>query len=320
MTGFGVSTRPQLCLIAILATASLLAAVLFAATKYYPGRLVAEAVVPKLHSSLPRGRTWAGSGPGDPVWRPSVRVIRAGDGAVVESLPALIVAVGAELPITTTKILLVHLALTFVATTLAMLLIKPGHVRRALWQSGAGHLAYMGLRVAAISAMFLAILPAAGQFAWLVWWKFDRFDVLGPFHSPATFAVRDGYPVALGGFGVGGIWAGVVLVHLASVAGLFMHCAGRDPLVRLRLSGLCANCGYPSTGSTGGCPECGNPESPAGTVPAFRVLPSRLARALLPWTVYVGWFVVLFVALMWPLVAAWPGRFMPDDWVHHMPC
>jgi len=307
-------------LLAALLVCSTVGAALWVTMEHFPGRAGAEAVAPTLHAVLPRGRTWSGDGPSYPYWRPRELTITDSAGLLTRYPGALSSAVSPLIPKTALVLLSCHLGMCVVLLVAATLIGRPEHARRALRDGGAIPLCRVCLRAALISVPVALVLPALGQLAWLTWWKFDRFDALGSFDAPATSAARDGFPVALGWFGVGGLWAGVILTHAMVVAWAIGKAAQSDPGLRCRLALLCSACGYPRLQSGGTCPECGR-DYEQQPISEFRAIfwgvssPRRLSR----WAVRAGVALLLLILWMWPLVAALPGRVLPDAWILRMP-
>lgn len=319
-----MSIRPirvlrALGLLGALLVCSTVGAALWVTVEHFPGRACAEAIAPTLHAALPRGRTWSGNGPSDPYWRPRELTVTDSTGVPMRHPVALFSAVGPLVPKTAFVLLSWHLGMCVVLLVAATLVGRPEHVRRALLDEGAIPLCRVYLHAALISVPLAVVFPALGQLAWLTWWKFDRFDALGSFDAPAAAAARNGFPVALGWFGVGGLWAGVILTHAMVVAWAVGKAARSDPGLRRRLAVLCSACGYPRLQSGRTCPECGSDyQEPMFE---FRVIPWGVSshRPLSRWAARAGLALLLLMLWMWPLVAAFPGRVLPEEWVLRMP-
>lgn len=288
---------------------------------YYPGRTAAEAAAPVLHQLLPRGRTSSGpASPTPPYRRPQERSLHDAGGNPAENLSELTAAIALDLPGRAAGLLAWHLAATAIILTLYLEFGRPEHVRLAVRADRRRLALSAAPRALLMSGSLAALLPALGQFCWLTWWKFDQFDKFGPFQSPATFAAINGQPVAMGPFGVGGIWAGVLLAHALIVGRTVRSSISR----MLRLSGATANtchrCGYPRQEALDRCSECGEPKA-KGAPPSISLVRAAAHPSDQRFRVALGLAgaTAVLLLLCWPLVAAWPGRILPDRWVDLLP-
>lgn len=300
------------------AFSSLLSASLWMAASSQPGTALAEFSAPLAHAVLPRGRAWPSSAAGgSPYWLPRQHPQAAHfhPGELITSIGATSLLLGAA-----------HAACFSLVWILYRRLGHPPYWRPAGPAVSLGLATWSSFMLAlAFAALLAAVWPALARFAWLLWWKFDVYDTFGGFETLGRSATRNGAAVALGRFGVSGMWLGAALGYLL----LLSTCARAALRRRLRAlrqpERLCASCGFsmwrgvsqPAPATTR-CPECGlvaaSLARPAVAPPFGLPAPPRLGRFLFAF----AWFIAI-ILLAWPLTYAWLGRVLPDSWVVNMP-